>query len=230
MTSPGAPSGPPRSRSTADAFLVAFIGPIFLLTGAWFVFGRTPDDIPRTGPVAVGPADIAWPLRTRMADPPTMQVAGFTKKCTECHSLFTSDPDTPLRLNQHRNIVQGHGMNDRCFNCHDNDDRSRLVLPGGKTIGFADTPRLCATCHGTTWRDWQVGMHGRTIGSWDTGRPEHARLACTQCHDPHAPAFEPMLALPGPDTLRMGDQREPAHDPEAKRNPLRQWSGGGDPH
>ena len=47
-----------------------------------------------------------------MADPPTMLVAGFTKKCTECHSLFTSDPDTPLRLNQHRNIVQAHGTKD----------------------------------------------------------------------------------------------------------------------
>ncbi len=182
-----------------------------------------------TDPVAVSRADIAWPLRAVPDDPPTIVVAGFTKKCMECHSLFTSAPDTPLRLSQHRNIVQGHGMNDRCFNCHDNADRNSLVLPDGSTIGFREAPRLCAGCHGLTYRDWQRGMHGRTIGSWDTSRPEHARLTCTRCHDPHAPAFDDMAALPGPDTLRMGEPHEPVHDPGSKRNPLRQWSGGGRP-
>jgi hypothetical protein len=226
LSSPAASSGKDPTRSTSDAVLVALIGPVFLATALWFVFGRTPDDVPRAEPTLVSTADIIWPTRPLMTDPPTMQVAGFAKKCNDCHSLFTSDPDTPLRLNQHRNIVQAHGMNDRCFNCHDRLDRGMLALPGGETIPFTDTARVCATCHGTTYRDWQAGMHGRTIESWDRWRPEHARLTCTECHDPHAPAFEPMLALPGPDTLRMGDQHEPVHDSEAKRNPLRQWSGG----
>ena len=227
MSSPGPPSGKDPARGPADAAIVALIGPVFLATALWFIFGRTPDDVPRAEPILVSAAGISWPVRPVMADPPTMLVAGFTKKCTECHSLFRSDPDTPLRLNQHRNIVQAHGMNDRCFNCHDNDDRGKLVLPGGETVGFADATRVCATCHGTTYRDWQAGMHGRTIGSWDPARAAHARLVCTECHDPHAPAFEPMLALPGPDTLRMGSRHEPVHDTEARRNPLRQWSGGG---
>jgi hypothetical protein len=221
------PSGQAPRHGPADAVVVALIGPIFLVTALWFLVGRTPDDIPVTRPVAVSSAEIDWPLRELMADPPTIQVAGFTKKCTECHSLFTSNPETPLRLNQHRNIVQAHGMNDRCFNCHDNLDRGRLVLSGGATIGFADAPRLCAGCHGTTYRDWQAGMHGRTVGSWDPASPQHTRLTCTECHDPHAPAFDPMMALPGPDTLRMGEQRVPVHDSQARRNPLRQWSGGG---
>ena len=205
---------------------MTLIGPVFLVTALWFLVGPTQDDIPVTRPVAVSSAEIGWPVRELMTDPPTIEVAGFTKKCTECHSLFTSDPDTPLRLNRHRNIVQEHGMNDRCFNCHDNSDRGKLVLPGGATISFADVPRLCATCHGTTYRDWQAGMHGRTVESWNTSSPLYARLICTECHDPHAPAFDPMWALPGPETLRMGAQHAPVHDQQARRNPLRQWSGG----
>lgn len=231
MASSGTPSssGQAPRHGPADAIVGALIGPVFLGVAIWFLAGGTPADVPVTDPVAVSRADIAWPLRAVPDDPPTIVVAGFTKKCMECHSLFTSAPDTPLRLSQHRNIVQGHGMNDRCFNCHDNADRNSLVLPDGSTIGFREAPRLCAGCHGLTYRDWQRGMHGRTIGSWDTSRPEHARLTCTRCHDPHAPAFDDMAALPGPDTLRMGEPHEPVHDPGSKRNPLRQWSGGGRP-
>ena len=106
MSSPGTPSG----RSRTDTFVVAMIGPIFLVAAAWFVFGEPiMEAVPRTERVVVEPADIDWPLRPQMPDPPTMQVAVYTKKCTECHDLFVSDPETPLRLNQHRNIVQAAG-------------------------------------------------------------------------------------------------------------------------
>ncbi len=217
---------PPRGSSPSD--LVAWlIGPVLLVLAAGFVFLDKPVRIPIEGSATVPVSEILSPPRDVMLeDPPTMIVAGFTKKCTECHELFTSPPDTPLRLNQHRNIVQAHGMNDRCFNCHDNDDRGRLMLPGGETLPFAEAPRLCATCHGPTYRDWQLGMHGRTTGSWDEGSPNQLRLSCTQCHDPHAPAFAPMLALPGPNTLRMGPQSAEGPGAPGKRNPLRQWSGG----
>ena len=216
-------SGQAPRRSPADAVVVALIGPVFLVAAAWFLVGKTLDANPAVKRVVVSSADIDWPLNLLMVDPPTMQVAGFTKKCTECHSLFTSDPNTPLRLNQHRNIVQAHGMNDRCFNCHDNEDRGGLVLPGGEVIGFRDAPRLCAICHGTTYRDWQRRIHGRSTGSWDPARPERGWLSCTECHDPHAPAFAPMTALPGPNTLRMGEPHE-SHHLTAARNPLRKWS------
>lgn len=35
-----------------------------------------------------------------------------------------------------------HGMNTRCLNCHDGDDRDKLVLHDGTTGGFAETPAL----------------------------------------------------------------------------------------
>jgi hypothetical protein len=204
--------------------VVLLIGPVFLVAAAWFVWGPDLTPVPSADRVPPSPADIIPRPWRQMMTEPVIEVAGFRKKCMECHALFMSTPETPFRLNQHRNIIQAHGMNDRCFNCHDREDRNKLALPGRKTVAFGESPRLCATCHGTTYRDWQVGMHGRTTGSWDEASGRQSRLSCCQCHDPHAPAFPFMAALPGPNTLRMG---KPAHaEPgvEQNPNPLRRWS------
>jgi hypothetical protein len=63
------------------------------------------------------------------------------------------------------------------------------------------------------------------MGYWnkDLGIPN--RLTCTQCHDPHRPAFAKFQPLPRPHTLRMeAIPRTPgvghAH---GKTNPLRTW-------
>jgi hypothetical protein len=220
------PSTPTPKRNPAlDAVVAMLIGPVLLVLAAWFWFGPDLTDIPSAAGAPVSRAEVdAGPWREMMPSPPTTLVAGFTKKCSECHDLFRSDPDTPLRLSQHRDIVQAHGMNDRCFNCHDQLDRTLLVLSPGKTVGFDQVELLCAKCHGPTYRDWELGMHGRTNGYWDESRGERVRLTCTQCHDPHAPAFAPMATLPGPVTLRMGEPEKGGHDVRVRRNPLRQWS------
>lgn len=228
MTNDG--SMPAAERNArADTIVAYLIPPGFLLLAALFIWGAGGSDLPRSTPAFVERADFSSePPRTLAADPPIMVVAGFDKKCSECHSLFMAPQERPMILAQHRDIVQAHGMNDRCYNCHDRYVISRLVLPGGETIAFGEATALCATCHGTTYRDWEAGMHGRTNGSWDPSSGRQTRLTCLQCHDPHAPAFGPMNALPGPETLRMGDPVEAAHGaPRAKRNPLRHWSGGG---
>lgn len=217
----------PARRAIAGAPVLGWIiGPVFLLLAGWFVWAAPDANIPVTERIPVDPASIIWPLRAPSTEPPTIEVAGFTKNCSECHSLFQLNPDQPLVLSQHRNIVQGHGMNDRCFNCHDNKDPSQLILPGGDTLPFVESAQLCAMCHGTTYRDWQLGMHGRTTGSWNLHSEAHGKLTCTACHDPHAPAFPSMSELPGPNTLRMGDPDhvKPAHT--GRHNPLRQWSRG----
>ena len=89
-------------------------------------------------------------------------------------------------------------------------------------MGYDQVQDLCASCHGPTYRDWEKGIHGRTNGYWDTSKGEQTRLVCTQCHDPHAPAFGKLVPLPGPNTLRMNDGGGP--DPDyhhaPKHNPL----------
>ena len=198
------------------------------MLACFLIWGPLQARVPATERTIVEPAQITTePMRVPPPTPLTIDVAGFTKRCVDCHQLFRPNRDQPLVLTQHRDIVQGHGMNDRCFNCHDEVQPWWLVLPGGERLGLEQTSRLCATCHGTAFRDWQYGMHGRSGGSWRHESSDHRQLTCTQCHDPHAPAFAPMHALPGPNTLRMippSMQPKPEHG--ERLNPLRQWSGG----
>ncbi len=217
-----------RRDDRADSIVGYLIPPVFLALAVVFLWGTRGSDVSASTRAIVDRADISsQPLRIPMTDPPMIKVGGYMKKCSECHALFSSPGERPLPLNQHRDIVQAHGMGDRCYNCHDREERGRFALPGGETIPFGDVSRLCATCHGTTYRDWELGMHGRTSGSWNPASGEQMRLTCSECHDPHAPAFGLMMSLPGPETLRMGNEVSSAHSlSRVKRNPLRQWSSG----
>jgi hypothetical protein len=201
------------------------IGPIFLLLAIWFALGPSLLSMPEHE-MQVVPTDefSTRPMRLMMDDPPVVTMASYEMRCQECHKLFESLPETPRRLTQHQDIVLDHGLNDRCLNCHDREDRNRLAQPGTTSLAFHEAALLCATCHGTTYRDWQRGMHGRTNGHWNPDYGEQVRLSCTQCHDPHQPAFKPMTSLPGPETLRMGDPHGVTDDTPEAHNPLRLWS------
>lgn len=161
------------------------------------------------------------PPREILADPPTIQNGPFRQTCQECHQIFPS-PDVPRSpLLQHTHVVLAHGLNDRCYNCHSRHDRDRLILQDGSELGFDEVARLCAQCHGTLYRDWENGSHGRTTGYWDRSAGPAERLVCTQCHDPHAPAFPPLAPLAGPNTLRMGHPG--SERPGEPANPLERW-------
>ncbi len=197
---------------------------MFLLVAAWFVFLSPPAEVPR-GEMVVVSRSLFAPGARRIAtvDPPMALVGGYEHACMECHRLFNSPPVELRRLVQHTGIALSHGMNDRCFNCHDRDDRSKLVLHDGTLIGFSEVPRLCSQCHGTVFRDWQRGTHGKSMGSWNEDSAAQHRLGCNDCHDPHSPAYPPFVPLPGPNTLRMGDQSQHAEH-RSRHIPLRRWS------
>jgi hypothetical protein len=156
------------------------------------------------------------PQRAPLGDPPIVHLAGFDRTCMECHRIFDpAERATAARSDtdrvQHSDVVLAHGRNDRCLGCHHATDRDALSLLDGTKIGFAEAPRLCRECHGLVGRDWERGTHGRTHGSWVTGSPEQRRLGCTECHDPHSPAFPALEPLPAPRTLRLPppEEREP---------------------
>jgi hypothetical protein len=159
-------------------------------------------------------------LRTPMADPPTSHIGGYAQQCSDCHKHFKNPIETKVELVQHTGLVFDHGMNDRCLNCHDRHDRDKLVGPGGTPLPYSRVIELCARCHGTVYRDWERGMHGKSMRSWDPSRVQ--RLGCTDCHDPHSPAYGDFEPLPAPSTLRMGDQHGHHHEPP--RSPLQQWN------
>ena len=150
---------------------------------------------------------------------PTIQLAGFTFECTECHGFFPSPSETLRPLTQHRHIERKHGINNRCFNCHHRQHRNAFVDDKGAPIPYDEPQELCAKCHGPVYRDWTHGVHGRTNGYWNTSMGPMERRKCVECHDPHAPAFGSMPPAPGPHTLRMGP--EVLFDEHSEeRNPL----------
>lgn len=125
--------------------------------------------------------------------------------CSQCH-----DKVDPLRVaadgTKKHQVTLAHGEA-RCTMCHLSANLDRLALPAGGDVSFNEPHRLCGQCHHDKVRDWSVGAHGKVLGSWSGMRH---RLACTDCHDPHSPAIQPVNALPGPPFPKHG-VRKGAH-------------------
>jgi len=131
--------------------------------------------------------------------------------CYVCHEKGKAPPlryDTNQNLivpKEHSDIVMGHGRhgrNNNCFNCHNETNLELLQTRDGHAVKFADSPALCGSCHGPTYRDWEAGAHGRISGYWnhDLGVPQ--RKQCVNCQNPHSPPFPGRQPAPGPHPLR----------------------------
>jgi hypothetical protein len=142
---------------------------------------------------------------------------GWTYNCMECHKLLTArwhyDDSRPLI--EHKDIKLDHGNNRFCLNCHHPTNRSAFVDYDGTEIAQADVVQLCAKCHGTTYREWDAGVHGRQNGHWDAAKGDKTKLRCIQCHDPHSPKFKEMKPL-APLTYPPRAANAPAKDQAAK--------------
>jgi hypothetical protein len=122
--------------------------------------------------------------------------AGWTYNCMECHKLFPARWHYDQRpFNEHKDIQLQHGENRFCLNCHHPTNRNSFVDYDGAEIAQVDVVKLCAKCHGTIYRDWEAGVHGRQNGFWNASMGEKTKLRCIQCHDPHSPKFKAMKPL-----------------------------------
>lgn len=135
--------------------------------------------------------------------------------CYACHEKAKPPPiqfDANHRIiipKEHKNIVMGHGSHDRnnlCYNCHNEANLVTLQVRDGRALPFDQSPPLCGSCHGPSFRDWEAGAHGRTNGHWDVTKGPTQRLACVNCHDPHSPRIPTRAPAPGPRTLREPNQ------------------------
>lgn len=117
--------------------------------------------------------------------------------CTQCHEdPEDDDPERRELEMEHTNIKLNHGDKSRwCLDCHSFENRDMLHLSGGELIPFTESQRLCGQCHGTIYRDWRLGIHGKRTGYWD-GKKRY--LLCVVCHWPHEPHFKPLKPLPPP--------------------------------
>jgi hypothetical protein len=115
--------------------------------------------------------------------------------CSECHADMEADT-TRRELDFHEDIVLKHAEEQRwCLDCHNPNDRDKLRLASGQLISFEESYYLCGQCHGTMFRDWKAGVHGKRTGMWN-GKKQY-RL-CVHCHNPHQPRFKPLKPLPPP--------------------------------
>lgn len=201
----------------------------WVLPAAFMVLAGGLYAAPRRAEVPLGdpsPVDrsalVVGPRRVALSDPPLTLVEGKPENCNACHQVFKSQNPGGAAVTFHTSIKLVHGLNDRCVNCHDPSDRERLTLRDAETVAFSEAPQLCAQCHGTVFRDWERGTHGKTLGSWVKSAAEHSRLACNECHDPHAPKYPKLAPLPGPSTLRMGAQPGEV-DHRENENSLQRW-------
>jgi hypothetical protein len=131
----------------------------------------------------------------------------------DCYACHEKGKPPPLRFDaqhnlivpqEHSDIVMKHGTHNRnnnCFNCHDEQNLELLQARDGRQIKLAESPPLCGSCHGPTYRDWEGGAHGRTSGYWDRSLGPMKRQICVDCHDPHHPKIPPRKPAPGPHLL-----------------------------
>lgn len=131
--------------------------------------------------------------------------------CYVCHEKGKAPPlryDTNQNLivpKEHSDIVMGHGShgrNNNCFNCHNETNLELLQTRDGRQVKFSESPLLCGSCHGPTYRDWEAGAHGRISGYWDHSLGAAERKMCVNCHNPHSPHFPSRTPAPGPHPLR----------------------------
>jgi len=137
--------------------------------------------------------------------------------CSGCHADMEPNLVRRALEEMHDDIVLDHGPEERwCFDCHNPGDRDRLRLISGELIEFDQSYRLCGQCHGTIFRDWRQGIHGRRRGYWNGPK---SYLLCAHCHNPHAPRFRAVKPLPAPvrpDYLRQTVADSGAENAEAR--------------
>lgn len=145
----------------------------------------------------------------------------------ECYACHEKSKPPKLKFNaegevivpkEHDDIVMGHGRhhrNNNCYNCHDENNLEELQTRDGRHLKLADSPALCGSCHGPTYRDWEAGVHGRTSGYWKRDQGPIDRKVCTSCHNPHSPPFPSRQPAPGPHPLHPLTQTAaaPEHQP-----------------
>jgi uncharacterized CHY-type Zn-finger protein len=210
------------NNSGKESVVLGALAALFLaLLGAFLLnlWGRPPvlAPIPPVEPSFLDPATVRRPYAELIRA--KEDLSDFD--CYACHEKNKPPPlryDTNLNLlvpKEHaESIVLGHGRHNRnnnCFNCHDEHNLELLQTRDGRELKLAESPPLCGSCHGPTYRDWEAGVHGRTSGFWDRELGPAQRQPCVACHNPHNPRFPGRKPAPAPHPLRP----VLAHTPES---------------
>jgi hypothetical protein len=142
---------------------------------------------------------------------PDHDAAGYSKECTECHSVNAFDWSASNINHDFFPLTLGHEINDcarchtgtdysslspDCFGCHE-DDYYATTSPNHQTINFTTS---CVSCHTTNpgWQPAEYKQHdvlffpiysGSHRGEWDkcldchTDENNYAIFTCITCHE-----------------------------------------------
>lgn len=125
--------------------------------------------------------------------------------CASCHTKPVAKPQREGISHRwsHLNIQLTHGQTTGldCQSCHNYDNFEQLQLQNGKTTTFDHSYELCRQCHFQQANDWAGGAHGKRLAGW---RGKRVINNCTDCHNPHAPAFDQRIPLKSPTIPRTG--------------------------
>ena len=195
-----------KSNLVLGATSLCFLG----LAAAFFLEARAP--LAARPPIPLVDTNFISTATARMSAADLIKSGGDTSglECYVCH-----DQKKPVKLKldaegnvvlpkEHEDLVMKHGRHNRnnnCFNCHDENNLELLQTRDGRHLKIDDSPSLCGSCHGPTYRDWEAGVHGRTSGYWKRELGPIDRKVCTSCHNPHRPPFPPRQPAPGPHPL-----------------------------
>ena len=112
--------------------------------------------------------------------------------CSNCHTKSLEElnklGESELKK-AHWNVQLSHAKAEvmECRTCHNSQNMDELVTITGKAISIDRSYQQCGQCHSGQYKEWQGGAHGKRLGGWV---PPRVSNTCTNCHDPHAPAFE----------------------------------------
>ncbi len=184
--------------------------PLLVLAGLFYL-----DPLSFQAPAPPAPVP-AWAMDTstvRQRMPaPEYSVGGFSYSCQECHKMWPREGVLEKFGKLHNEIILQHGINHRCLNCHNKDNRDTFAGDEDGEISWNEPQLLCASVTGRCIATGSTAAHGRSEGYWDPRRRAQIRRRCIECHDPHRPPFPPLHPAPPPDTLRMGRQDFVAHE------------------
>lgn len=200
----------PKLNLVLAGVAVAFAGlAVLFLANLW---GRVP------APPVIPLVDVKFldttPWRKSYAD---LVAAKEDLSDFDCYGCHEKNKPPPIRYDanhkiiipkEHSNIEMGHGSHDRnnnCYNCHNEANLLTLHARDGRELKFTESPALCGSCHGPTYRDWDSGAHGRISGHWHAASGAAKKLACVNCHNPHAPRIPTREPAPGPHSLHDAD-------------------------
>ncbi len=169
--------------------LIAFVGLSVPLFGADYAEEGHADESPEVTEAK------EHPVPEFFVPPPPFSEDIFP--CSDCHDDQEVNYERREMEEFHEEIrIINHNEEERwCLDCHNPEDRDVLRLASGRLVSFEESYYLCGQCHGTIFRDWKAGVHGRRTGEWN-GQKTY-RL-CVHCHNPHQPRFKPIAPKPPP--------------------------------